>query len=392
LQVVKNAAQAGIQDTPINNLCERLELSDRISSTEVTPRKSQLSLPASDFPGLGATLSPSTVRQFSHRTSTPGATVLLEKKSYPSNISQTDFSLLSDRIERIVLLLNIQRADLRTLRCIGYIHDSRASCWWIAFDYSTFTNIALSLRVPVSLLDLMMEKAFSQPPLEARLMLASCLANSLSGLFNSSWLHKSIRSENMLFPQLPNLDSTSRLGTHDLASPFLAGFEYSRQNMERSLGKPQNRDIARAIYRHPFYQGQNPGSYRIQYDIYSFGLVLVEIARWVPLDSFLPKVNSKKTGDKSPEKPRDFTEENGKELQKRVLHFVNKELAFRVGTSYRDAVLWCLTQVDEKINSELKQMMNDGAVVAREADWRSPLDFYNNVVVPLERLAIGNRR
>jgi hypothetical protein len=244
-------------------------------------------------------------------------------------------------------------------------------------------------HTPISLLDVFADKTHIRPPLEDRISLASSLVNSISALFNSSWLHKSIRSENILFPQVADLNSDLKPATFNGESLFLTGFEYSRQNTEHSLGKPWNKDINHAMYRHPFYQGQAPGPYRIQYDIYSIGLVLVEIARWMPLSSFL---DVKTTSNANSHPPRlsstmkDFSQADAEELQKRVLYFVDKEMAFRVGTPYCNAVRWCLTHADEKMKIEMQQVLsNTGLVASAEVDWRPALDFYNNIVVPLGR-------
>ncbi|KAF2791696.1 hypothetical protein K505DRAFT_409080 [Melanomma pulvis-pyrius CBS 109.77] len=393
LQLVRSAALVGIQDVPINNLCGRLALSDRMPSTDSSLSESQFSLPLADFPCLDDFRDTSTTRMVTRRTSVPDRLILLERKTYPTNVTQEEFSLLSDRIERIVLLLRVQRGDLRTLRCIGYIHDISGQCWWMAFDYPTTIPRTLSSRVPISLLDLFADKTSIRPPLEARITLAGILASSVSGLFNSSWLHKSIRSENILFPQQTVLKLETIPDVFDTTSPFLTGFEYSRQHMERSLGKLCYRDVNRAIYQHPFYQGQAPNPYRIQYDMYSFGLVLVEIARWMPLASFLDNKKPSTASAKPPQpltKMNNFTEASAKELQKRVLYFVDREMAFRVGTPYRDAVRWCLTRADEKMKSEVQQVLGNGVMATAEADWRPALEFYNNVVVPFERLALGN--
>jgi hypothetical protein len=41
-----------------------------------------------------------------------------------------------------------------------------------------------------------------------------------------------------------------------------------------------------SLYRHPNYQGEAAQGYKIQYDIYSVGLVLMEICMWEPLTRF----------------------------------------------------------------------------------------------------------
>ncbi|KAF2004038.1 hypothetical protein P154DRAFT_519625 [Amniculicola lignicola CBS 123094] len=407
LQLVKSATHVGIQDAPMRNLCGRLALSDRLPTPEAPMTTTQLSLPFSEFPSLEKHRETLAAHILVQRKSASESLVLLEKKTYPPTVSHWEFGMYSERIQRIALLLCKPQRDLRTLRCLGYVHDSPGHCWWLVFEYPSPIPATQS---PISLMDLFGSKSPNKPPLEDRLNLARKLASSVSSLFNSSWVHKSLRSENIIFVSENAMPKTG--SPPDTSSPLLTGFEYSRQRTEHSLGKPDNKDIPRSIYRHPFYQDQNSGTYLIQYDIYSFGLVLVDIARWMPLASFLDKAESPTNDSKQPQtlsktesqklkkpastRPRlpaevdNFTEADAKELQKRVLSFVDRELAFRVGTPYRDAVRWCLTHHDEKVESDVRQAVETGVVAAPEEDWRSALEFYNNVVVPLEHLALGN--
>ncbi|MBE7181998.1 MAG: hypothetical protein INR71_12475, partial [Terriglobus roseus] len=125
-----------------------------------------------------------------------------------------------------------------------------------------------------------------------------------------------------------------------------------------------------------------------------FGLVLVEIALWMPLLDFLDanaadfdedadEAGNGGSGNKPARHHHHhrrradlFTPDDARELQKRVLRMARKELAFCVGTQYRDAVKWCLQYADQDAQQDPEQQA-----------WRPALDFYNRVVVPLSRLA-----
>lgn len=54
------------------------------------------------------------------------------------------------------------------------------------------------------------------------------------------------------------------------------------------------------MYRHPNYQGEAAQGYKVQYDVYSVGLVLVEIALWMPLGSFLEGMRKPVSKGKGP--------------------------------------------------------------------------------------------
>ena len=239
---------------------------------------------------------------------------------------------------------------------------------------------------PVSLQSLLQPKAKFKPPLEQRYTLASRLCSTLSELYSSSWLHKGIRSENIIFgvhtvPPVPGAAQTDAI----LRSMLLCGFDYSRQESEWStIDKSKlSGDVATAIYRHPSYQGEAAQGYKIQYDIYSLGLILVEIALWVPLSTFLdgkPSSSNAKssTKDTSMRLSLDmevFYAPHAALLKNRVLNRVDNELAFRVGSAYYNAVKFCLEFADKKAISDASDFPSHPA-----------LEFYDNVVTPLAKL------
>ena len=97
------------------------------------------------------------------------------------------------------------------------------------------------------------------------------------------------------------------------------------------------------------------------YDIYSLGLVLAEIVSWKPLKSiardFLGQLNQ-------------FGTTEATQLRTKIIEQVRRELAFRMGTAYRDAVEWCLTCKEDTVGCE-----RDLAT-----------QFFAHVVVPLENV------
>ena len=118
-----------------------------------------------------------------------------------------------------------------------------------------------------------------------------------------------------------------------LCKPIISGFEYSRQETElESINNAMMfSDVAAAIYRHSAYQGEAAQGYHIQFDIYSLGLVLVEIGLWVPLTSVLHATNA--AGEKRfPSNIERFHRQEALILKTMVLNRLKKEFAFRLGT------------------------------------------------------------
>lgn len=305
--------------------------------------------------------------------------IMVEKKSFDANITPKDKDALFSRVQRLMMLLSKPKTpSFQTPKALGHINDPSNFCWWLIFDMKVAPSTTLTASTePITLSHLLQPTTKYRPPLERRLQLASTICNSLSELYSGGWMHKSMRSSNIIFP-LPSTVPSSFFSSESnkfLSDALLAGFEYSRQESEaQSIDRARLAgDVDTAIYRHPHYQGEAAEGYRIEYDIYSVGLVLVEIALWVPLKSFLstkdkegkPKFASSKSGAKS------FHREEATVLKDLVVECVDKKVAFQMGTGYRDAARWCL-------------QLADGGGSGTDAEREHPaLSFYNHVVVPL---------
>lgn len=297
---------------------------------------------------------------------------ILERKQYDPDISLQDKRILKARLDRLILLLSCTRSDdFRTFKAVGYCEDPSSFSWWLIFQCPFSINLAeLESSQLVSLKSIFPLKY--KPPLEDRLKLASLLSKTLAEIFNSGWMHKGIRSENILFPEIydttsPNLKDKST----NITTPYLGGFEYSRQDTEAvTIDKGKHlRNLESSIYRHPDYQGDAASGYKTKYDIYSFGMVLVEIALWIPISTILDAKGVKSNSVQLSSTMTKFHTEEALELKSRVLGRVKTELAFRTGSQFRDVVHWCLTM------SETED----------EEEWHPALGFHNNVVSPLER-------
>ncbi|KAF2675890.1 hypothetical protein K458DRAFT_196182 [Lentithecium fluviatile CBS 122367] len=291
-------------------------------------------------------------------------TYLFEKKEYDANISADNKDLLKERVRQLVALLKEPGAQrhLHTLRALGYVDDFEFGCWWVVFRFSSspLSFGALVGQEPLSLRDLL--PLSSKPPLEARYGLAKRLVDTFAQLYGADWMHKSINSRNIVFPRVRNLGSNPAIPP--LQQALVQGFNYSRQSTQNATidrGKVLN-DLDAAIYRHPLYQGEAASGYKINYDIYSLGLVLYEIAVWMPLIAYLAmKPEKEQIVPLSPKMDR-FHEAEAFELKRRVMIRVKHELAYRVGTKYKNLLEWCLN-LEKPVTA---------------------VEFYDRVAVPLE--------
>lgn len=147
--------------------------------------------------------------------------------------------------------------DFGLKRCLGLVHDLSSTRYGFVFEHGE-EEIAL-------------ERVFEQdaPELQSKVEAAKKLARSLLYLHAVGWLHKDISSANVLVASSPGY------------SMRLSGFEYSPGD-EAGYTYPITDPIGE-MYRHPDYRGP----YRKTFDLYSLGIVLLEIAYWQPIKSIM---------------------------------------------------------------------------------------------------------
>jgi hypothetical protein len=85
----------------------------------------------------------------------------------------------------------------------------------------------------------------------------------------------------------------------------------------------------------------------------------------------VPRQSSNAAVQLSPDM-KHFHQVEALELRRRVMLRVDSELAFRVGTRYCEVVKWCLGFSQSDFDDE---------------PWRAGVEFYNNVVIPLEEIS-----
>jgi hypothetical protein len=225
------------------------------------------------------------------------------------------------RIGQLAVLLNRRHsARARLLPCQGFFRlpDRCAIALVFQFPSGCFSP-------PTPLRDMLETTKMSErPSLEARLRLALTLAVALFQFHAVGWVHKSFRSSNILF--FPD-DSPS---TPTLDNPYLVGFEYAREDAGFS-DNPVHPDIATDIYRHPQTWGKPTTNFQKMHDIYSLGVVLLEIGMWEPAETL------EKT------KFSDLLYNDRFDVQKMFQKEAARRLPFGLGSAYAKVVRKCLT-------------------------------------------------
>ena len=300
--------------------------------------------------------------------------VWVEWKSY-EKLSTTEDGpdeLVIECIEKLVILLQepIKPTGFRVLRCIGYFVDpdfigessglTARGRVGLVFEKP---NDAYQEAKPISLLQLLegsqhIDSWDVEPPLTVRIELALKISNALSCLHSVGWLHKGLRSRDILFFQ--DKDSHAL----DLSKPYIMGFSFSRPAARQDMTERPPFNPKDVLYRHPYVSGDSPQkSFQKVYDIYSLGVALIEIALWSSIESLV-----------------EFGTDGsilGKNVRRALLQDTTmKRIAARVGLRYQAAVKTCLDGSLEfpRVSPEPHEEMN--GLLLSEA-------FHSSVLKPI---------
>jgi hypothetical protein len=110
------------------------------------------------------------------------------------------------------------------------------------------------------------------------------------------------------------------------------GYEYARCDSPEDRTQKPPKNPEQDIYRHPGAQGNVSTSFKREFDIYSLGLVLMEIAKWKPLKHIVRDVlNIKKC------LTEDIERLKGSLLDHKSSNFL-PDVSFRAGSIYGSVV------------------------------------------------------
>ncbi|KAG6364182.1 hypothetical protein INS49_005780 [Diaporthe citri] len=281
------------------------------------------------------------------------------------------------RFEALVSLLreNEVTAQFRAPKCLGY-YQQRATVSKIRYGlvFEIPSNVH-SDSSPVSLRDLIADKDRPTPSLTSRVRLMRTLVECVEKLHAVDWLHKGLRSDNIIFFHGGLAGGDSNKGV-DLSEPYLTGFDYSRPAGSSSMSEGPGISLADDLYRHPNVQGFNAEGaagrgFRKRHDVYSLGLVLTEVAYWKPLESILG------FGSLQDLKAKDVLK--AREVLSSQSH--TESLQSRVGDAIARASRACLEGLN---TSGQRHKDGDDTVGAEHLQVR----FYEAVVRPLSALVI----
>jgi hypothetical protein len=262
-----------------------------------------------------------------------GNAVLIEEKRVQPKMK----AKLKSRVETLMHLLSQPPTpSFRTLPCLGYTEEQGG--FRLIFEFPSDCVPNTSAEQPLTLLSVLSRSHGPLPDVGTRLHLAVQVCETLLSFHTAGWLHKDVRSENILLISRSSDESTYRLGR-----PYLCGFSFARQVSPTEISEQPSADLSRDIYRHAEALGEPSESFERYMDAYSLGCVLVEIAEWTPLRKIV-----KKRLDTSADAGAKLTDVA---LLSQWLHgrYIGEGVAaFRLGVAFEKMLALCLPAPGEK--------------------------------------------
>ena len=232
--------------------------------------------------------------------------------------------------------INITPRTINAFRCLGFL-DDEDSCR-MAFLFKLPRGLSPASVPGLKSLARYIE-TFEPPlkpsPLEQRFALARDLCQTILNLHECGWVHKDIRSRNIILVPQDLITTENPSSNEDRKFVlYLKGFEFSRPEQGRSSLKA-NFDPNIILYRHPERQGAPTKYFDKEHDIYAVGVVLLEIGLWRTVTSVFKKRIDRVLQGKPKMEPED--------VRKELLKLARKHLPTEMGTKYCQAVQTCLS-------------------------------------------------
>ncbi|MDI1491503.1 MAG: hypothetical protein OHK93_002712 [Ramalina farinacea] len=209
-----------------------------------------------------------------------GKPVLIEWKNVTTDLEPK----LKHRVANVATFLaEMKDPTFHSLPCLGYFRTSRHLLRYAyVFDFPAELKEEPGATMR-SLQDLLIHPSL-RPSLNDRLDVALACAETVLQLHTAGWLHEGIRADNILFFRA---DGPRSVNDGRLSAPYVGGYEFARaDNPLETTEDPKSREL-QDPYRHPKSIGSGRKSYIKQFDLWSLGCILVELAYWSPLASIL---------------------------------------------------------------------------------------------------------
>ena len=170
-----------------------------------------------------------------------------------------------------------------------------------------------------------------KPSLRIRFFLSYALALTVLNIHSSGWVHKNLWSHAIIV--IPSATRTQRSGAQHLI-PYVAGWGVARPNTAKTTEMKPITEVEQNLYQHPHRQQQPSIKATFIHDLYSLGVLLMEIGLWNPVSNlFQRQIQQANISRKWPSIDL---------LQKDWTDGLKEEVRCEMGDVYAEAVERCL--------------------------------------------------
>ncbi|KAI1470141.1 uncharacterized protein F4812DRAFT_421633 [Daldinia caldariorum] len=272
--------------------------------------------------------------------------VILSSRPFPPDVypETEEFHKLTSDLGELAAALHIldSNADVSLLKVEYFFYNVPSRQFYFVQSPPSQIDEVLTLeemivRAPYSHI---LSKNKAWLPLNQRFTLAKRLAEAVFFLHTAGFVHKNITPTSIICLQRSSADDSARFPS-SIGDPYISGFDLIRSNDGLSdLGaalnlSSSNRHLNQRnafVFQHPDRlqpEGGKLKRYTKNHDIYSLGVVLLQIGLWEPINMITRRLEDDCAG------------------WPKALSEVSKSLGLKVGVRYQEAVLWCL-----KLNTE----------------------------------------
>ncbi|KAL2831515.1 hypothetical protein BDW59DRAFT_157941 [Aspergillus cavernicola] len=291
----------------------------------------------------------------------PRKRVLIEWVLYsPAWDGQSNEEKIAKMLALAELLHYPKPSEFHILECLGILPPNNSFCpQGFGFVYALPEDSSESEPGHPVTLDALLQTRNRNVLLEDKFRIAAQICDSLLSLHAYGWVHKNIQASNIIFSSY-NESLNSNVSLASLPSPFLIGFQHSRPDGEIWYSETDIYARRSTEYLHPAYV---PGKVRFKliYDYYSIGILLLEIGFWEPVSGFR-------------QRHRDLTAEEFSSIL--VSKYVPR-LGPKMGSLYMGVVAACLAGTFQS---------GPGGSDCDDVDVSAP--FYWTVVAPLQSVKV----
>lgn len=197
------------------------------------------------------------------------------------------YALLEKHMQSLALLLSSADSTFASLSCIG-LSFKQNTRFGLVYEMPKVQTLAANEPQGFrSLYDLI--SSGTKCSLGDRLRIGLEISEAVLQLHTAGWLHKSIRSGNVLFVSGTKDDPEVFLN----GKAYLVGYDYARPETETNLTELPDAPLHTELYRHPDKRGQVATGFKKRFDLYALGCLLAEVALWERMVDIVSRYSEK---------------------------------------------------------------------------------------------------